>query len=184
MVSATMNGVALQAAGIIGTWNTDVGAGLSRLDQGAATLLAGNAKLAEQPISLEVAMACIHPEDRDWVFARIRHARATGGSIAAEFRILAGSGEVRWILSRGYLERDAAGVMRGYGIYIDTTATHPAASASPVTASEDDDPIHQAAEYGLRAHAAIRRSGDPYLNVLANALLVGIGYALARKSKS
>jgi hypothetical protein len=179
-----MNVFALQAAGIVGTWNTDVGAGLSLLDEGAATLLAGNAKLAEQPISLEVAFACIHPEDRDWVFAWVRHARQAGGPIAAEFRILTSSGEVRWILNRGYLSRDTAGVMRGYGIYIDTTATRQAVSVPPAVTSGDEDPIHQAADHGLRAHAAIRRSGDPYLTVLANAFLMGIGYALARRTKS
>lgn len=182
MLSATMNVFALQAAGIVGAWNTDVGAGLSLLDEGAATLLAGNARLADQPIPLEVAFACIHREDRDWVFASVRHARLIGGPIAVEFRVLTAAGEVRWILCRGYLGRDAAGTMRGYGVYIDTTATR-LATSTPLAASADDDPIHQAADHGLRAHAAIRRSGDPYLTVLANAFLMGIGYALARKTK-
>lgn len=183
MLSAGMNGIALQAAGIIGTWNTDVGVGLSRLDEGAATLLAGNAKLAEQPISLEVAFACIHPHDRDWVFAWVRTVRQAGGPVAAEFRVLTRAGEVRWILCRGYLGRDAAGTMRGHGIYIDITATRIAAAPLPLPAPEDD-PLHVAADHSLRAHAAIRRSGDPYLTVLANTLLMGIGYVLARKSKS
>jgi len=183
MLSGTMNVSALRAAGIIGTWNTDVSAGLSLLDEGAATLMAGNGKLAEQPITLEVALSRLHPEDRDWVFTWIRHARLTGGPIAAEFRVVTKTGEVRWILNRGYLGRDASGTMRGYGIYIDTTDTRRAALGSRSDASTEDDPLYQAADHGLRAHAAIQRSGDAYLTVLANTLLMGIGHVLARRSR-
>ena len=52
---------ALQAAGFVGTWDTDVPAGRSVLDAGAATLLAGNPSLAGQPPSLPPAPRRVHP---------------------------------------------------------------------------------------------------------------------------
>lgn len=108
---------ALDAAGIVGTWDTDVPAGLSLLDEGAATLLAGNRALAGKPIPLDIAFGRIHPDDREWVFAAVRRVRQTGGPIAIEFRVLAAAGEIRWVLNRGHLTPDATGAMRGYGAY-------------------------------------------------------------------
>lgn len=173
---------ALHAAGIVGTWDTDVPAGLSLLDEGAAALLAGNRDLAGQPIPLDVAFSRIHPDDRDWVFAAVRRVRQTGGPIAIEFRVLSATGEVRWILNRGHLTLDTTGAMRGYGAYIDTTETRWASpSLTPPDTSTDADPLHLAADHCMRAHAAIRRSGDTYLAVLVDMLLFGIGRTLARK---
>lgn len=89
---------ALEAAGIIGTWQTDVAAGRSILDDGAAALMAGDAGLAGKPLTLDVALGRIHPDDRDWVFAQIRRARRAGGPFAAEFRVHGPDG-VRWVLN-------------------------------------------------------------------------------------
>lgn len=185
MTFAATNAIALRAAGIVGTWNTDVAAGLSLLDEGAAAALTGNPELAGKPIPLEVVFDRIHPEDRDWVFAWVRRVRRTGGPIAAEFRILTMTGEIRWILNRGYLTLDTTGSMRGHGTYIDTTdIRHLLAGASLPVASTDEDPLHRAADCCIQAHAAIQRSGDTYLALLMNMLLLAIGRVLARNSTS
>lgn len=182
MLSNSTNISALHAAGIVGTWDTDVPAGLSLLDEGAATLLAGNRALAGKPIPLDVAFGRIHPDDREWVFAAVRRVRQTGGPIAIEFRVLAATGEIRWILNRGYLTPDTRGAMRGYGAYIDTTETRrESAFVPPFAASTEADPLHLAADHCMRAHAAIRRSGDTYLAVLVEMLLFRIGRILARQ---
>lgn len=173
---------ALDAAGIVGTWDTDVPAGLSLLDEGAATLLAGNRALAGKPIPLDVAFGRIHPDDREWVFAAVRRVRQTGGPIAIEFRVLAAAGEIRWVLNRGHLTPDATGAMRGYGAYIDTTETRRGSPfLTPLETPMEADPLHLAADHCMRAHAAIRRSGDTYLAVLVDMLLFRIGRILARK---
>ncbi|KQO56184.1 diguanylate cyclase [Methylobacterium sp. Leaf87] len=181
MLSAMTSVFAPEAAGIVGTWNTDVAAGLSLLDEGAAALLAGNPDIAGKPIPLDVAFARIHPDDREWVFAWVRHVREIGGPVAAEFRVLTASGEIRWILNRGHLHRDATGVMRGHGTYIDTTDAHRALAPPDVEA--DTDPLHQAADHCMRAHAAIRRSGDTHLALMVDMLLLEIGCVLARRSR-
>lgn len=182
MLSKSTNVSALEAAGIVGTWDTDVPAGLSLLDEGAAALLAGNRDLAGRPIPLDIAFGRIHPDDRAWVFAAVRRVRHTGGPIAIEFRVVTATGDIRWILNRGYLTPDATGAMRGHGAYIDTTQTRrgspfPASSGAPPEA----DPLHLAADHCMRAHAEIRRSGDTDLSVLVDMLLFRIGRLLAHK---
>jgi hypothetical protein len=174
---------ALQAAGLIGVWNTNVVAGRSILDEGAAAILAGNPSQAGEPLPLEVALGRTHPDDRDWVFERIRRVRQTGGPFSAEFRILTPKNEVRWVLNRGTLVRDHAGAMRGRGIYIDTTDSHsgpflPAASLM----EEPNDPLAAAADRCIEAHANLERSGHADLRRLTETLLFGIGRALAQRS--
>lgn len=173
---------ALKAAGIIGTWNTDVPAALSILDEGAAQLLAGNVELAGRPVPLEAALGRIHPDDRDGVFGRIRRVRRTGGSTSTEFRIVTETGEVRRILNRGYLSPDANGVMRGRGAYIDTTDSHHGPFLV-VGAEQPDkpDPLIEAVDRCIDAHKAVGRVGQGNLIRLSELMLFEIGRTLARR---
>ena len=173
---------ALRAAGLIGLWNTNVSAALSVLDVGAATLMAGDAALAGRPIPLEVALGRTHPDDRDWVFDRIRRARRTGGPMSAEFRVLNAAGEVRWVLNQGSLAPDETGAMHGCGAYIDTTDHHvPAFWAAGPQDLPVADPLIAAADLALDAHSAIARAGDRRLRHLSDLLLFEIGKVLARR---
>lgn len=176
---------ALKAAGIIGTWNTDVTAALSVLDEGAAQLLAGNIELAGRLIPLEVALGRTHPDDRDWVFERIRRVRRTGGATSTEFRIVTDTGEVRWILNRGYLAPDENGVMRGRGAYIDTTDSH----RSPFLVVGADypskpDPLIEAVDRCIDAHKAVGRVGNRSLLRLSELMLFEIGRTIARRTRT
>jgi hypothetical protein len=137
MALATTAVPALQAAGFVGIWNTDVPAGRSVLDAGAATLLAGNASLAGHPLPLDVALGQIHPEDRRWVFGKIGRVRQTGGPVSLEFRVLTVTGEIRWILNRGCLAVDATGVLQGRGAYIDVTDLYDRPAQSPAGAKPE-----------------------------------------------
>lgn len=180
---------ALRAAGFIGTWETDVSAGRSVLDAGAAALLAGDRDLAGTPLALDVALGCIHPEDRDWVFGRIHHLQRTGGQVSLEFRILMGTGETRWILNRGRLAPDAAGKLRGCGAYLDITDLHTGPVPRPEVPPDADleaafarpDHLDEAAEHAIRAHAALKRHRDTHLQMVSGQLLLDIGRALARR---
>ena len=176
---------ALKAAGIIGTWNTDVPAALTVLDEGAAELLAGNIELAGRPMPLEVALGRTHPDDRDWVFERSRRVCRTGGTTSTEFRIVTETGEVRWILNRGFLAPDANGVMRGCGAYIDTTDSH----RGPFLVVGADqalkaDPLIEAVDRCIDAHKAVGRVGNRSLLRLSELMLFEIGRALAKRVRA
>jgi hypothetical protein len=182
MVLASTAASALQAAGFVGTWDTDVRAGRSVLDAGAASLMAGDPGLAGTPLPLDAALGRIHPADRDWVFGRIRHVRQTGGLVSLEFRIVTGTGETRWILNRGSLTPDADGTLRGRGAYIDVTDLHrDALQAAEGNGAAHGTDLNEAADHGLQIHAALERHGDPYLRSVSGMLLLGIGRALARR---
>lgn len=168
---------ALEAAGIIGTWQTDVAAGRSILDDGAAALMAGDAGLAGKPLTLDVALGRIHPDDRDWVFAQIRRARRAGGPFAAEFRVHGPDG-VRWVLNQGRLPEEGTGGL-GYGTYIDTTHRHRDPAEGPD--AERRDWLEVAADHCIAAREAIDRSGKPFLRLLIDALLLEIGRLLVRR---
>ena len=173
---------ALRAAGLIGTWGTNVVAGRSVLDEGAAALLAGNAALAGRPLPLETALGRTHPDDRDWVFERIRRVRQTGGSFSAEFRILTETREVRWVLNRGTLTSDDAGTMQGRGAYIDTTDAHNNLFIPAAELGQDvEDPLIVAADRCLEAHAALGPGEHVDLQRLSETLLSGIGRRLAQR---
>ncbi|WP_264046863.1 PAS domain-containing protein [Methylobacterium flocculans] len=173
---------ALKAAGFVGIWNTNAVAGRTILDDGAAELLAGNVSLAGQPIPLEAALGATHPDDRAWLFERVRRVRQTGGPFSAEFRVINSAGDVRWVLNRGVLKHDSTGTMHGLGAYIDTTDSHrpPFVSAASLHGGMDD-PLEAAADHCLRAHAELKTVGDTYLRLRAEMLLTGIGQALARR---
>ena len=173
---------ALRAAGLIGTWGTNVAAGRSVLDEGAAALLAGNAALAGQPLPLEAALTRTHPDDRDWVFERIRRVRQTGGPFSAEFRILTETREVRWVLNRGTLTREGTGAMQGRGAYIDTTDAHSGHFIPAAALSQDgEDPLTVAADHCIEAHTALGRGEHVDLQRLSETLLFGIGRRLAQR---
>lgn len=174
---------ALQAAGFVGTWDTDVPAGRSVLDTGAAAVLAGNRDLAGQALPLEIALRRVHPEDRDWVFGSIRRVRQAGGPVSLEFRIVTGTGETRWILNRGCLTPDAAGTLHGCGAYIDVTDLHGRSGPLPNgSGSAPPDHLDAAADHCIQAHAALERHGDTYLRMISRMLLLGIGRALVRNA--
>jgi hypothetical protein len=148
-------------------------------------LLAGDAVLAGQPVPMEIALRRMHPDDHAWVFDRIRRARHTGGAFSAEFRVLTGTSEVRWVLNRGSLAPDETGAMRGRGAYIDTTDTH----RSPFLLNHavemrETDPLMVAADRCIQAHTAIDRLGDRGLRRLSDLMLLAIGRTIARRTRA
>ncbi|MGE8130938.1 PAS domain-containing protein [Methylobacterium sp. NPDC080182] len=177
--------LALRAAGYVGAWTADVSAGQSLLDEGTAALLAGDATLAGRPLPIEIALRCTHPDDRDWVFARIARVRQTGGPVSAEYRVLTDGGEVRWVLDRGSLTPDLAGRMRGRGIIIDTTDSH-RGPFLPSAASDlpADDPMVLAVDHLLQARAAIVAMGHQRLQQVSDLALFEVGRALARRARA
>lgn len=181
MLLASTAAPALKAAGFIGTWDTDVPAGLSVLDLGAASLLAGNPGLVGKPVPLDIALGRIHPEDRNRVFDTIQDLRRAGGPVSIAFRILTGTGESRWILNQGLLAPDETGRLHGCGAYIDITDHHGRWEVPPRDSTAPTELLDAAADHCIQVHTALECHGDSTLRLLSEMLLLGIGRAIAQR---
>ncbi|WP_082558004.1 MULTISPECIES: PAS domain-containing protein [unclassified Methylobacterium] len=105
----------------IGVWEDDVAADRVRCDAVMAGIFGLSEAEAAEGISWERLSAIFHPDDLAGDTVDRRRVRDEGGSFAWEHRIVPEPGVVRWVLSRGYFERDASGRVRGRGIVIDIT---------------------------------------------------------------
>lgn len=166
---------ALEASGFIGIWDWNVTTGEVRLDPRSAEMVAGDASLAGQIITLDEALCCLHSDDRARVMDQIGKMGRIEGSISAEYRVRLPSGEIRWLLDRGRVARQPDGTLRGYGVWTDITDSRRIA--------EVDEPasgLEIAADHCLIARAEIQKAGSPLLRHLADVLLLELGRSLAR----
>ncbi len=73
--------------------------------------------------SIDLWLACVHPDDRDRVNQAWRASLIGGAPYESEYRIVWPNGVVRWMRARGRLMRDAAGTPRAdVGALVDITA--------------------------------------------------------------
>jgi two-component system sensor kinase FixL len=78
---------------------------------------------ADEPLSRELFLSRVHPEDRNSVDEAIARARAASEAFEVEYRILRPDGETRWLISRGrYLCNARGEVSELIGVAIDVTA--------------------------------------------------------------
>jgi PAS domain S-box-containing protein len=78
---------------------------------------------AQHPACFDSWRHSIHPDDREAVTAAVEQSAKAGGSIVVEYRVNTRDGSVRWLLSRGQPQVDAAGKLERYlGITLDVTA--------------------------------------------------------------
>jgi two-component system sensor kinase FixL len=76
-----------------------------------------------EPLSRELFLSRVHPEDRERVDGAIECVRAGSRSFEIEYRLLRPDGETRWLISRGrYVRNDRGGVRELMGVAIDITA--------------------------------------------------------------
>ena len=77
----------------------------------------------DEPLSRELFLSRVHPEDRNAVDEAIESARASSQTFEFEYRLLRPDGETRWLISRGrYGYNDLGGVRELIGVAIDVTA--------------------------------------------------------------
>src|SRR6266403_5083853 len=77
----------------------------------------------DEPLSRELFLSRVHPEDRIATDEAIERARATSQTFEVEYRLLRPDGETRWLISRGrYLRNDRREVSELIGVAIDITA--------------------------------------------------------------
>lgn len=138
----------------IGLWDDDVAADRTRGDAVMARIFGLSEAEAAEGLTWERLSAIFHPDDLAADSQDRRRVRDIGGSFAWEHRILPEPGVVRWVLARGYFERDSEGRMRGRGIVIDVTDTradgHIEGPARFLAASESaGSPVERMAGHAL-----------------------------------
>ncbi|WP_165185199.1 PAS domain-containing sensor histidine kinase [Caulobacter soli] len=114
--------LALKAASGVGTWDWDILADKVYADARYATFhnvdparAAAGAPLAEYRIAL-------HPDDQARLLKSGRTHLKTTGDFDEEYRLIQADGSVRWVQTRGRVERDAKGwAVRHRGVMVDIT---------------------------------------------------------------
>jgi len=96
-----------QRAGRVGTWDWDLETGRAEWTDEAWRLF-GRSAVADGPVTYELFLSCLHPDDRE------RAVAATTASLAAgryqdEFRVCYRDGGEAWLESEGEVVRDATG---------------------------------------------------------------------------
>ena len=176
---------ALDASGVVGTWDWDVVRQTARYDQGAARLLAGDPDLAGQVIHFDDAMAGVHPEDIGWLMAESKRAIAAGGLILSEYRVVSETRGTRWLLSRGRVYQDPHGrPVRCKGILIDITESRDETRGYLArTCLSTEDPASRAAACCLEARDLLEEEAPSRVRLLLDLTLFEIGKHLARRSQ-
>ena len=114
--------LALNASGMVGTWDWDTASDLVTADDRFARLF--GVSLTDAAIGLPIAefFKGIHPDDRDRVDAEIKAALATRDPVRFEYRLLRPDGEVRWVVASGRVIADSSGrPTRFPGVVVDIT---------------------------------------------------------------
>ncbi|WP_336486442.1 sensor histidine kinase [Methylobacterium nigriterrae] len=115
-------GLALGAAGMIGTWDWDLAADLVYADANFARIYAVDPERAARGAPIAEFIRSFHPDDMPAFRAALDATFAGAGEFSAEYRIVQQDGSVRWILARGRLVRDEAGApTRLAGASVDIT---------------------------------------------------------------
>ena len=92
----------------------------------------------------EQRLNAIHPEDRDRVSAIVRELIKSGTEFSSEYRIVRPDGSVRWIASRGVVQRDESGkAIRTTGIVRDVTQRREAQEALNALNETLEQQVHQ-----------------------------------------
>ncbi len=116
---AAEESVALAARGAgLGAWQLDLETGAATWDS-QMWRLRGHASEGRAMSEAERA-ACVHPEDRAWLYPQLQQAFGSGRPFENEFRVVWPDGQVRWLASRSVEIRDAGG-RRRIGVNWDVT---------------------------------------------------------------
>ena len=164
---------ALDAAGFVGTWEWSVTTGQVVLDQGSATIVAGDPALEGRVIDLDTALVRLHPDDHGWVMPKIEQMGRTCGTILAEYRVRAPNGDIRWLLDRGRVTRQPDGTVHGRGIWLDVTDVHQ--DDAVLGGHGPEHLIEMAASHCLDARELLQRSGSSTTRLLIDMLLLELG---------
>jgi len=179
---------ALDASGVVGTWDWDIVRGTARYDRGAAALLALDPDLAGQDVQGDAAMCGVHPDDREWLRTELLRALQSGGLFLAEYRVVTPQQGIRWLFSRGRVYQDVHGrPVRSKGILIDITESRDESRGYVTLTGEGGrHPLDRAASLLLEARKAIEEAGgeaQSHVRVVLDLALFEVGTQIARRSR-
>ncbi|QLH16106.1 PAS domain-containing protein [Paracoccus pantotrophus] len=122
--------VALEAGGIVGTWDFDVPSRMMVINGSLAAQHGISSVEASKGIAIEKLFETLHDDDRQRVLAAIDEAVQSGEKFHSRFRAFTEDGAMHWYVASGRPARDEAGNITSFaGILLDTT------SQSEVTAA-------------------------------------------------
>lgn len=115
---------ALDAAGMVGTWDWHIPSDTLYADAKFAEMFSVDPDLAIQGAARTHFQSHIHPDDVERVAQATRHAIATGEKYSQEYRLLLGDRSVRWVIAQGECLYDDDGApLRFPGAIVDVTDT-------------------------------------------------------------
>jgi len=113
---------ALDAAGMVGTWDWCIPSDTVYCDAQLAALCSVDPKKGEEGAPLSFFFEAVHPEDIGRLQAAIQHAIATGEKYSQGCRMIQKDGSVRWVIARGQCFYDRQGKPRRFpGVVVDVT---------------------------------------------------------------
>ena len=121
---------ALNAAGMVGTWDWRIPSDTAYCDAQLAALCSVDPKLGEEGAPLATYFKAIHPDDAGAVEAAIERAITTGEKFSQDLRLVQRDGSVRWVSAHGQCLYDADGKpLRFPGAVVDVTESRQAGVA-------------------------------------------------------
>lgn len=113
---------ALDAGGVVGTWDWIVPDDVVMVDSRFARLFGIPPEEIEHGVGLERFVAGIHGADQERVRTAIAEAVVSGGDYHQDYRVRDADGRLRWVTARGRCFRDCDGTsMRFPGVVADVT---------------------------------------------------------------
>lgn len=104
----------------LGLWTIDFERGKSWMNEKGRELFGFS---PNEPLSREVFLSCIHPEDRRRINDAIERARTESQTFEVEYRLCRPDGKTRWLISRGrYLCNSRGEASELLGVALDVTA--------------------------------------------------------------
>lgn len=172
-------GPALDAAGFVGTWETDLHTKIVRMRGGLGAILGIDATSAGEGVSVERFLQGVHGDDRQRVASLITVAHESRGRFEAEYRVVGLDGRIRWVAARGQVETAEDGRARCLGVVVDVTDTRLRAEQQEDAA----ETIRRIVTAMVEARSSIERLGAPVLKTLIDILMIELGSELARRDR-
>jgi PAS domain S-box-containing protein len=120
--SAEKLDLALEASGMVGTWDWDIVGDKVTADDRFAALFGVSPGAAALGLPIADFMRAIYPDDRDRVTVEIGDALKNTGPVRFEYRLLNPEGDVRWVVASGKVIADPHGrPLRLPGVVVDIT---------------------------------------------------------------
>ncbi len=118
---------ALNAAGMVGTWDWHVPTDVTYCDARLAELCSVDPNLAEEGAPRATYFGAVHPDDIERVLAAVDRAIASGERFSEDCRLLQKDGSIRWVIARGRCLYDPSGKpLRFSGAVVDVTESRQA----------------------------------------------------------